>query len=180
MFLLVVFSVLAGLVGCAGSPRQFALPTHIDFDVATGAWSVATAGVGGAEQLPEWVGVYSTWKGERCDGVRFVPGSAGFETMVVSSQRAPGRRIEDNFQILFVPNFIELATNTWVIRMGDKSVNLSDGEIYNSEIHEVGCLWMRVPLHGVRDGDRSVESGIKRQTMTCEVIMPLIRTGGWQ
>gem|GEM_PF-1270037 len=63
------------LAGCTSGPRTYSIPQHIDFDVATGEWTVATSGVGGAEQLPEWIGVYSTCQGERREGVWIVPGT---------------------------------------------------------------------------------------------------------
>jgi hypothetical protein len=72
-----LFVLLSFLGGCSSSPRVYAIPTHIDFEVATGAWSVATSGEGSAEQLPEWVGVYSTWQGERREGCGSCRGRRG-------------------------------------------------------------------------------------------------------
>jgi hypothetical protein len=140
---------------------MYAIPTHIDFDVATGQWSVITSGEGTREQLPDWVGVYSIWQGERCEGVRFVPTTVGFERMVVSWQRWPGRQITDSTQVLEVPDSIQFFHDSWHIAFADKRVSATDAEIRNS----IGCLWMRVPLHGVGKQYEDRGSGIKNQAM---------------
>ncbi len=115
---------LALLTGCETAPRTYAIPTHIDFDVAAATWTVVTSGEGNAEQLPERVPVFSLWQGERREGVWVVPGTKGAEKILVAAKRGFKIGPKDLRQYLEVPNYIEPGFRAWRIVKSDKSVGV--------------------------------------------------------
>ncbi len=146
------------LTGCSTKPRIFAIPTHIDLDVATGAWRVVTAGTGGEELLPETIGVFSNWQGERREGVWIVPGTVSAANMLVAKKR--GYIVDETAttQIVYVPQCVEPDRLSWTVQFRDKRVGVSQ-----SELQSLHPLMMRVPVRRWRGApglNASIERGV--------------------
>jgi len=144
------------LSGCQTGPRIYDIPTHIDFDVATGAWSVVTSGTGGVEQLPQTIPVFSTWQGERREGVWVVLGSDGAKKILVFEKR--GYKDDDrSWDKLEVPDVIDPVSGGLRIILSDKEVGVAARDWSTTP-----PLKMIVPVLK-RFGEKNAGSGIEHR-----------------
>jgi len=104
--------------------------------------------------------VFSTWQGERREGVWVVPGSDGAKKILVFEKR--GYKSDDrSWDQLEVPDAIEPVSDGWRIRLEDKDVRVTPKNWSSTP-----PLKLMVPVlrhHGEKTGGSGIERAMGRR-----------------